>query len=300
MKRRTFIKNTVLASTGLSVIPSEALASKQYLATKITILHTNDVHSQIEPFDKNHAKFPNMGGAARRAHLIEKVRRENEHVLVLDSGDMFQGTPYFNYFGGELEFKLMSMMGYDVATLGNHDFDNGISGLLSNLPYAKFDLVNSNYNFENSELKGKIKPYVVKNLGGIKIGIFGIGIELKGLVEEKNYNGIEFFNPIDSANKTALFLKKNKCCDYIICLSHLGLEYNDDAKISDLKLAEQTQNIDLILGGHTHSFLDNIIIKKNLINQNVIINQVGAYGIYMGKIDLDFNKNGNHSSSILS
>src|SRR6476620_10534308 len=176
MKRRDFIQNTAL-STAFVGIGGLSLSSFTTVDTKnLTVLHTNDVHSYIDPFPPTHPKNPNMGGVARRAALIEAIRKENPNVLLLDAGDIFQGTPYFNYHGGELEFKLMSMMGYELATMGNHDFDIGIEGFYAQLPNAKFDFVSANYDFKNTILNGLIKPYKTIDKDGIKVGIFGLGV----------------------------------------------------------------------------------------------------------------------------
>ena len=186
MKRRNFIKQIGVAST-LTMVGGLTLPSFRGKQRHITILHTNDTHSQIEPFKPTHHRNPNQGGVARRATLIEQIRTQNKNTLLLDAGDIFQGTPYFNYFGGALEFKLMSMLKYDMATIGNHDFDNAIDGLYKQLPNAKFDFVSANYNFENTVLDTHVKPYQIIVKDGIKIGIFGLGIELDGLVSKKMY-----------------------------------------------------------------------------------------------------------------
>lgn len=297
MKRRDFIQKTA-ASSALLALPSLPLMGFSSNEIKqITILHTNDVHSHIDPFPANDPKSPNMGGVSRRATLIENIRKEQPNVLLLDAGDVFQGTPYFNYYGGELEFKLMSMMNYDLATMGNHDFDNGIDGFYSQLPNAKFDFVVANYDFKNTVLDKIIKPYKIFNKNGIKIGVFGIGIELDGLVDKKNYKETLYQNPVEMAQEMTKILKKEQKCDLIICLSHLGYQYkNEENKISDLKLAAQTQDIDLIIGGHTHTFLDKPTIVKNLVGQEVLVNQVGCYGINLGRIDFYFDatKNKRH------
>jgi 5'-nucleotidase len=252
----------------------------------LTILHTNDVHSYIDPFPANHPKNPNMGGVARRAALIEMIRKENSNVLLLDAGDIFQGTPYFNYYGGELEFKLMSMMKYDAATLGNHDFDNGIDGFYSQLPHASFEFVSANYDFRNTVLDGKVKPYTILHKNGIKVGVFGLGIGLDGLVDKKNYKETVYHEPVSVAQDVVRILKQEKKCDLVICLSHLGYKYKDEPdKICDLKLAGLTQDIDLIIGGHTHTFLDKPTVLKNAIGQDVLVNQVGCYGVNLGRID---------------
>ncbi len=286
MKRRNFIKNTAATSALLSLSGLSLSSFSTIKEKKITILHTNDVHSHIDPFPDNHPRNPSMGGVAKRANIIEQIRKEEANVLLLDAGDVFQGTPYFNYYGGELEFKLMSMMKYDLGTLGNHDFDNGIDGFYAQLPHANFEFVSANYDFKNTELNGIVKPYKTFIKDEIKIGVFGLGIELEGLVEKKLYKETKYNNPIEVATDITKTLKEKEKCDLIICLSHLGFDYkNEKDKVSDLKLAAATQDIDLIIGGHTHTFLDKPVIKTNKIGKQVIINQVGAYGINLGRID---------------
>ncbi|WP_343624394.1 metallophosphatase [Flavobacterium lindanitolerans] len=298
MKRRDFIQKTV-AGSALLTVGGLSLSSFNTLNKKhITILHTNDVHSHIDPFPPTDAKNPNMGGVSRRASLIESIRRENPNVLLLDAGDIFQGTPYFNYYGGELEFKLMSMMKYDLATMGNHDFDNGIDGFYSQLHNAKFDFVSANYDFKNTVLDGIVKPYKIFIKDGIKIGVFGLGVELDGLVDKKNYKETIYNDPVSVSQEMTRILKTQERCDLIICLSHIGYAYkNDPDKISDLKLAAATRDIDLIIGGHTHTFLDKPTIVKNLDGIDTLVNQVGCYGINLGRIDFyfDTDKNKIHS-----
>jgi 5'-nucleotidase len=259
---------------------------------QITILHTNDTHSHIEPFDASHYRYANRGGVAKRATLVEQIRKENENTLLLDAGDIFQGTPYFNYYKGELEFKLMSMLKYDVATIGNHDFDNSIEGLYEQLPNAKFDFVSANYNFKNTVLDTHVKPYKIIYKDRIKIGIFGLGIELEGLVGKKNYKETKYLDPVEISQDITNELKNVQQCDLIICLSHLGYYYkNNPNKISDLNLAKATKNIDLIIGGHTHTFLPKPTIVKNSEDKNVLVNQVGCYGVNLGRIDFYFDQN---------
>lgn len=291
MKRRDFIKNTVASSALLGLGGLSLSSFDQPEVKKITILHTNDVHSHIDPFPADHPKNPNMGGVARRAALVEKIRKEEKNVLLLDAGDIFQGTPYFNYYGGELEFKLMSMLQYDLATMGNHDFDNGIDGFYAQLPHAKFDFVSANYDFKNTILDNIVKPYKILHRDGIKIGIFGLGVELQGLVDKKLYKETVYNNPVEIAADMTRILKQNEKCDLIICLSHLGFKYqNDPDKICDVRLAKQTKDIDLIIGGHTHTFLDKPVIETNAEGKEVLINQVGCYGINLGRIDFYFDK----------
>lgn len=297
MKRRNFIKNTAATTAliGLSGLP--LTSCNQNLTKRITILHTNDVHSHIEPFPSSHPDYPNLGGLARRATLIEQVRKENVNTLLLDAGDIFQGTPYFNYYGGEVEFKMMSKLKYDAATVGNHDFDNGTKGLNKQLPHAKFDFIISNYDFKNTVLDGKTMAYKVYNKNGIKIGVFGLGIQLDGLVDPNNFKETKYLDPVEIAQEMSNKLKNEFHCDLIICLSHLGYYYKrNPKKISDLNLAKQTKNIDLIIGGHTHTFLPKPTIVKNNNNENMLINQVGKWGIYLGRIDFYFDSKNNKIS----
>lgn len=289
MKRRDFIQKTAVSSALLG-LGGLSLSSFNILNTKhLTVLHTNDVHSYIDPFPANHPRNPNMGGVARRAALIESIRTENPNVLLLDAGDIFQGTPYFNYYGGELEFKLMSMMQYDLATIGNHDFDNGIDGLFAQLPNAGFEFVSANYDFKNTIMNGHVKPYKIIDKDGIKVGVFGLGIGLDGLVDKKNYKETVYNDPLTVAQDMSRILKHEQKCDLVICLSHIGYQYkNEPDKISDTKLATLTQDIDLIIGGHTHTFLDKPTVLKNAVGKDVLVNQVGCYGINLGRIDFYF------------
>ncbi|MFN3021689.1 bifunctional metallophosphatase/5'-nucleotidase [Chryseobacterium sp. TY3] len=296
MKRKEFLKYIGAGSLGLSLTPNLVLANtftKPNLSQdiKLTILHTNDQHSRIEPFDASYSKNPNQGGFARRASLVQQIRNQENNVLLLDSGDIFQGTPYFNFFGGELEFKLMSMMKYDAATMGNHDFDNGLEGFLKVLPNAKFPFICSNYNFKNTILDGKTESYKIFDKKGIKVGIFGVGVELKGLVGKANYQETEYINPIEIAQQYSQFLRNEKKCDLVICLSHLGYDYEKEPeRMSDLILAKKTSGIDLILGGHTHTFLPEPQVMNNSEGKKVLINQVGWAGLLLGRIDFYFNK----------
>ncbi len=297
MKRREFIQKTALTSVmvGLPTLPLMGFASDKI--KHITILHTNDTHSHIDPFEASHPRNPNMGGVARRAALVEKIRKENPNTLLLDAGDIFQGTPYFNYYGGELELKLMSMMKYDAATLGNHEFDNGLEGFLAPLPNANFDFINSNYDFSNTILDGYIKKYKTFDLDGIKIGVFGLGIELDGLVSKSHYKETKYLDPIEIAQEMTRFLKEEQKCDLVVCLSHLGYKYNN-SKISDLVLASKTKNIDLIIGGHTHTFLNKPTLVDNIEGKSVVVNQVGCFGINLGRIDFYFESGKNTSNGI--
>ncbi|MGN7866627.1 bifunctional metallophosphatase/5'-nucleotidase [Chryseobacterium sp.] len=304
MDRKSFLKAIGGGSLAMALAPNMMMAEELKIldlksANKLTILHTNDQHSRIEPFDASYTKNPNQGGFARRASLIQQIRNQESNVLLLDSGDIFQGTPYFNFFGGELEFKLMSMMKYDASTMGNHDFDNGLEGFLKVLPNAKFPFICSNYDFKNTILDGKTSPYKIFNKNGIKVGIFGVGIQLDGLVGKKQYAETVYTNPVDVAQHYSNFLKKEQKCDLVICLSHIGYDYRDEPdKISDKKLAANTENIDIILGGHTHTFLPEPQTFTNRQGKNVLVNQVGWAGLLLGRIDFyfDTNKNVKHIS----
>lgn len=294
MNRRDFLQKSMagaaLMSTGAPMLESFAKAPK-----KITILHTNDVHSYIDPFPADHPKFAGKGGVARRAALIEKIRKEEPEVLLFDAGDIFQGTPYFNYYGGELELKLMSLMKYDLGTLGNHDFDNGVEGFYDKLPNANFDFVNANYDFSKTLLKDLVKPYKILKKSGVKFGVFGLGVELEGLVDPKNFGETKYLDPVEITKEIVSDLRQKEKCDLVICLSHLGYQYSDN-KISDRKLAELTSGIDAIIGGHTHTFLECPVVVKNSEGVDVLINQTGCYGVNLGRLDFFF-ENGKASGS---
>jgi len=298
MKRRKFLKSAGAATISLPLINTYLVDNffSDEQIKKITILHTNDVHSHIDPFPVNHKKYPNLGGAARRFNAIQYVRKNNPNTLLLDAGDAFQGTPYFNFYGGELEYKLMSKMGYHASTIGNHEFDNGIDNITQQLEFADFDMINANYDFSQTSLSGKTRPHKVYEIDRLKIGVFGLGIKLDGLVSKKLYQDTLYYDPVEVAREQANILRNQKKCDLVICLSHLGFEYASD-KISDKKLASLTKGIDLIIGGHTHTFLDKPVTVKNLDNQDVMINQVGWAGINLGKIDFYFSKDRSEKAS---
>lgn len=285
-KRRDFLK-LLLAGSAAAVANPVMAKSNDWV--NVTILHTNDMHSRIEPFPLSDPKYAGLGGFERLSATINKIRQEKENVLLLDAGDIFQGTPYFNLYGGELEFKLMSKMGYYASTLGNHDFDNAIEGLVSKLKYADFQFINCNYDVSNTALKEHVVPYKIKEINGVRIGILGVGIKLEGLVDKRNYGDIIYMDPIEYANATAEILKVEKQCDLIICLSHLGYSYPDE-RVSDLDLAAENKYIDLIIGGHTHTFLDKPKKVKSQNKKVCLINQVGWAGINLGKIEFRIHK----------
>lgn len=292
--RRNFLRQFGLGAVSLGgtlLLPKTAKAAaffqhEEIKNQKLTILHTNDTHSRIEPFPMDGGRNQGLGGIARRAHIVKEIRKESPNVLLLDAGDMFQGTPYFNFFKGEVELKLMSQLKYDAGTIGNHEFDGG----LDNLKYqfesnALFPIINANYDFSDTIMKGVTKPYQIFQVGNMKIGVTGVGVELAGLVPQTLYLDTQYLDPIAQANKYADILKNDYKCDYVICLSHLGYAY-EHGQVCDLHLAAQTSNIDLILGGHTHTFLEKPVFIKNKKGKAVGITQVGWAGIWLGRIDL--------------
>jgi 5'-nucleotidase len=288
--RRTFIKQSLAFGGLMATSPGwslNELAEERELT--LTILHSNDMHSRIDPFPANDPKYAGMGGMQNRANYITSVRKNAKNVLLLDCGDIFQGTPYFNMFGGEPEFKLMSMMKYDAATMGNHDFDNGLEGFDRMLKHADFPFICSNYNFNDTLLYNKTKPYTIVNKGPLKIGIIGIGVELKGLVGDTNYGNTQWTEPIQVVNKYAPMLKHDMKCNMVICLSHIGYSY-DSNQISDIALASEIKDVDLILGGHTHTFLKEPTRLKNASEESVWISQAGWAGICMGHLEFEFEK----------
>lgn len=255
---------------------------------QLTILHTNDTHSQIYPLSANLADTSkaDRGGFLRRLEVLKQERAKNPDLLLFDSGDFCQGTPYFTMYKGDVEVGLMNMMGYDAGTIGNHEFDFGLENMTRLFKQLNFPIVCANYDFKDTELADIVKPYVIIKRKGVKIGVFGISTYLDGLVIEKNYKPLEFLDPISCAQKTIDKLKSEKC-DLIICLSHLG--WNIEG-ISDEELIAQTRGIDLVLGGHSHSFLKELVFVKDLDGKEVGVDQNGKSGLYIGKMILDLSK----------
>jgi len=290
LSRKKFIKQAALASGAIMFNSSVASAADYFTPIRLTILHTNDTHSRMDPFPMDGSSYQGLGGVAARAELISKIRAAEEHVLLLDAGDIFQGTPYFNVFKGETEIKAMAAMKYDACTIGNHDFDAGMENLATQLTnHASFPMLVSNYDFTNTPMEYKTAPYKIFKKGRLKIGVFGIGIEGSGLIADNLFGNTKYLDPVQKANELSDLLLREKKCDMIICLSHLGFKYKDN-KISDEILAKETEGIDLIIGGHTHTFFDNPIIYKNKKGSDVIVNQVGWAGIVLGRIDFEFSK----------
>lgn len=264
MRRAIFYILTLLLWAGCT--PNEQLV----------ILHTNDTHSQVEP------RSDGTGGYARRMGVIKEERRKDPTLLLMDAGDFSQGTPYFNFFKGRVEIDAMNRMGYDVATLGNHEFDNGLDTLAAVLREAKFPIVCANYDFSGTPLAEIVKPYVVLRRGALKIGVFGLGCDPKGLITEKNFAPARYFEPYPIAQVMANTLR-GLGCDVIVCLSHLGTYGWAPEDVCDAELVKQTRGIDLIIGGHTHQkYLD--LRLPNLDGDSIPLCQIGKSGTYLGKI----------------
>ena len=292
--RRKFIRQSVFSAGAIMASNSLfALADNENSLQQLTILHTNDVHSRLEPFAMDGSKYQGLGGVAARAALIEDIKKSSAQTLLLDAGDIFQGTPFFNLFKGEPEMKAMKMMGYEAVTLGNHDFDLGMENIATQWQHGGFPVLNCNYGVSNTPLESIVEPYKIFKKGKLKIGVTGVGIHLEGLVPDKLFGNTQYLDPIQNANKIAFKLKKEEQCDLVICLSHLGYSYKEDAnKVCDIILAKESENIDLIIGGHTHTFLDKPEVYKNKMGKEVLVNQVGWAGIMLGRLDYDFSKSG--------
>ncbi|MBK6936851.1 MAG: metallophosphatase [Chitinophagaceae bacterium] len=290
LNRKQFLRNTAFSAGAMLAGPSVMKAAEALSPLRLTILHTNDTHSRLEPFPMDGGRNQGLGGIAGRTSLINQIRKEEEHVLLLDAGDIFQGTPYFNIYKGEPEIKAMTAMGYDACTIGNHDFDAGMENLSTQLSrHANFPMLVSNYDFSGTPMENRTEPYKVFRKGKLKIGVFGVSIEGRGLIPDNLFGGTKYLDPVQKANEAASILKKEKDCDMVICLSHLGYKYGDN-KVSDEVLAKESDNIDLIIGGHTHTFLDNPVVVKNRKGDDVVINQVGFAGIILGRLDFEFSK----------
>ncbi|TND08940.1 MAG: 5'-nucleotidase [Bacteroidetes bacterium] len=287
--RRSFLRRLTGggALLGLGML-SSAFAEKRQ-TVKIVVLHTNDVHSHIDPFPDNDPKYPGQGGIERRATMIREIREQEPNVLLLDAGDIFQGTPYFNLYNGELEMKLMTQMGYDASAIGNHDFDAGLDNLAKQMVHARFPLLNCNYDFTGTAMEGLVQPYKIFHKSGVDIGVFGLGIELAGLVDKRLYGKTKYLDPIQKAAAMVKILKDEKKCDVVICLSHLGYKYEND-KISDIILARESRGIDMIIGGHTHTFLDKPVIIPNREGKQVYVTQAGWAGLRLGKITINIDQ----------
>jgi 5'-nucleotidase len=299
--RRSFLKASLAgglfvtsprAARHLLSTPAWAAISAPLLTTEpgetlITILHTNDTHSQIDPLPANDGQYPDKGGVARRATLVKRIRKENPNTLLIDAGDVFQGTPYFNFYKGEVEYKSMSLIGYDVVTLGNHDFDNGVEALAAAMKFATFEFVSSNYEVTGTPLERRVKPYVVRVIGGVRVGLFGMGVSPDNLITPENFKGVKYNDPVKAARDVVATLRGQERCTLVVGMSHLGYYPNPkEGEVGDTQVAAQVDGIDFIASGHTHTFMKQPVITKTPSGGNTIIFQVGRSGIYVGRVDM--------------
>ena len=262
-----------------------AVAQKKQLV----ILHTNDTHSCIMPLNPNLADtaLAGRGGFLRRMALIEDERAKTPGLLLIDSGDFSQGSPYYNFYKGEVEVELMNRMGYDVATIGNHEFDFGLENMARIFRMAKFPIVCANYDFTGTPVEGLVKPYTIIKRNGLKIGVFGLSPQPKGLVDTTKFVGVKYLDPVETARRMAALLKTKKKCDVVICVSHLGWE---DEELTDQMLVLATRDIDIVLGGHSHTYMKTLRYVKNVDGKDVPVDQNGKHGIWIGRIVLDLEK----------
>lgn len=251
----------------------------------LTILHTNDTHSQVEALEEG-KRDEFCGGYTRRMGLIAQERKDDPNLLVFDAGDFCQGTPYFNFYHGRIEIDAMNRMGYDAVMLGNHEFDNGVDTLAAILQGAQFPVVCANYDVKGSVLEGLVLPYTVIRRQNVRIGVFGIGIDPAGLIAERNFAPLQYLDPIATAQDVANTLKNKEKCDVIVCLSHQGTHPSAEGKLSDVELAQATRNINIIIGAHTHKTLTNVYIP-NLDGDSVFLAQMGKSGARIGKIQVE-------------
>ena len=285
---KTYIYNKVVRLTLFvlpfylfAFVPTEAQAKKP---KQLVILHTNDTHSTIFPIS---SQLPDTmkagrGGFIRRIEMLKQERKKHPDLLYFDSGDFCQGSGYYTVFKGEVEISLMNEMGIDAATIGNHEFDDGLENMARNFRMAKFPIVCANYDFTGTPVEGLVKPWVIIKRNGVKIGVFGIGTQLKGMVSDKNCVGVKYLDPSKVALETATMLKEEKKCDVVICLSHLGWRISppDDDNI----MISHSRNIDLVLGGHSHTYMPTLEYVKNMDGKDVAVDQNGKHAIFVGKL----------------
>ena len=260
----------------LFLIPALAIAQE---TKKIIILQTSDVHSRIEPMTQEGDRNYGQGGFVRRATFLQQFRKENPDVLLFDCGDISQGTPYYNMFKGEVEVNLMNEMGYDAMTIGNHEFDFGLDNMARIFKMADFPVVCANYNLDATVLKDIVKPYVVLEKYGLRIGVFGLGTQPEGMIQANKCEGVVYEDPIRVSNEIATLLKEEEGCDLVVCLSHLGIQMDEH-------LVAGTHNIDVILGGHSHTFMEGPKTYLNMDGKEVPVMHTGKNGVRVGRLDL--------------
>ncbi|MGL4518201.1 MAG: bifunctional metallophosphatase/5'-nucleotidase [Phocaeicola sp.] len=266
-----------------------ALQAQQTKVTELFIYHTNDLHSRIEPMPETEPNpaYAGNGGMARLAAVASSLRAEEPELMLFDCGDFSQGTPYYNLFKGELEVKLMNEIGYDAITVGNHEFDFGLDNMARIFRLSNCPVVCANYHFEGTAVEGLVLPYTILHRKGVKIGVFGLGTPLEGMVQEKCRQGVRYEDPVEAAQRVARQLKEVEKCDLVICLSHLGFQGSSN---SDEALIPQTRNIDVVLGGHSHTYFDTPKFYKNLDGEEVLLQQMGKNGVYLGQVKVTLEK----------
>lgn len=255
----------------------------------LTVIHTNDTHSCIMPLSANldDTLQAGRGGFIRRIAMLEKERDADPNLLLFDSGDFSQGSPYYTIFKGDVEAGLMNMMHYDAGAIGNHEFDFGLDNMARVFRSLNFPIVCANYRFHECGLDKIVKPYVIIRRNGLRIGVFGLSPELDGLVDHANYRQTEYLDPITTAQQTVDVLKRKKC-DIIICISHLGWE---EQGMGDQELISHTRGIDLVLGGHSHTYFKELRYVNNADGKPIPDDQNGKSGIYIGKMKIEMLKN---------
>ena len=261
-----------------------------YAQKHLEVLHTNDTHSCIMPLNPNLADtaVAGRGGFLRRVAMIKEERAKNPDLLLIDSGDFSQGSPFYTMFKGDVEVGLMNLMGYDAVTIGNHEFDFGLENMARIFKMAKFPVVCANYDFTGTCVEGLVKPYVIIKRNGLKIGLFGLSPQLEGLVDLSKCKGVTYLDPIEVGNRVAAELKHGKKCDVVICVSHLGWLRPDE--MGDQKLLASSKDIDLVLGGHSHSYFKALRYVNNADGRAVPVDQNGKNAMYVGKLTLSFDK----------
>lgn len=284
MKRRTFLQGAAAGAAALA-LPGYARAAAP--VTELTLLHTNDTHSRLDPFPMDGSRYEGLGGVARRKTLIDRIRRERPHVLVVDAGDVFQGTPWFNLFHGKADYQAMTRMGYDVVTLGNHDFDGGVPALEAAMKEARFEFVSSNYLCDAPGLKARVKPWTVRELGPIRLGVLGLGVAFEGLVSPDMHAGVRYGDVITHARASVHALRQEQGVDAVVALTHLALD-DEPHSPGDRTLAAEVPGLDLIIGGHSHSFLDEPLRHRHGDGRVTTITQAGFAGIWLGQVTLRF------------
>ena len=268
----------------LATVPANAKKHKQ-----LVILHTNDTHSCVLPLKETLADtmLAGRGGFLRRVAMIKEERQKNPDLLLFDSGDFSQGSSYYTMFKGDVEIGLMNEMGYDAATIGNHEFDFGLDNMARIFKMAKFPIVCSNYDFADTELKDIVKPYIILKRQGVKIGVFALCPEMKGLVSQANYGPLQYQDPVKVAQDMVDVLRNREKCDLVICISHLGWEVSD---YSDEQVIENTTGIDLVLGGHTHTYMEKLEYVNDKSGRPVAVDQNGKSAVFVGRLVLDVEK----------